>query len=583
MAIQTTKSQLKKLKVLAEGGEAIIYVFNQNSVLKIFKDQSTLSAKEQKINAMLGKKAQNGLAVLPEDIVTINGKFVGYQMPIIPDGEPLHNFTKARFVKDHSLTNLDALQIITQLSKAIDDVHNAGFVIGDVSDNNFLASLKSGHPISLIDTDSWGINGLAPDAYTETFTPSEAYNGNSAIKLNEKTDNFGFSVLAFNVMTRIHPFGGNYQKSPNMNTVERIKRKLSLLGQHNIVYNDRLFNWSWMSPDLIDVLKNTFENGRRKSISGELDDQLRHSKHCKLHNVYYYDRYADCPLCAGVQKLKKVQPVIVPTGQGPQVVLIFSEPNIRFMLSKDTYVDIDDNFVYIPTKRTFKRQSRSKIYFASNGRYVISFLPSNFLVYDANDEQVANIDTMFHSSHAVCGANVLYTDAGGQVHRMLLSGAGLQDEVLFQSSNPLLSLNELGEYFVVNQYRNQIMISYKGHDVEIKGVSTIKEYAIKFDSISKTWLLIYEESSGAFRSMIFGQNGKEYDDNIVRYSATPLSNICYYNGTVYDPGIDSFTGTNLKKGTSKIFQCDKVDETSMLQFENNGFIIVGDTTIHRFG
>ena len=190
---------------------------------------------------------------------------------------------------------------------------------------------------------------------------------------------------------------------------------------------------------------------------------------------------------------------------------------------------------------------------------------------------------MANSSYAIEGASVLFVDRGDLLHRMLLSVAGLQDEVLFQASNPLLALNEFGEHFVVNRYHDRIMVSYKGHDVEITGTPQIREYAIKFDAVTKTWVFIYEESNGAFRTMVFGANGKEYDDNIVRYSATPLSNIAYRNGTVYDPGIKAFTGTNLKKGSSKVFQCDAVDETCMLRLDGNGFIIVGDTTVQRFG
>ena len=584
MAIQMTKAQLNKLAKLAEGGEATIYSYDKGTVLKIFKNPAVLSVKEQKVSAMLGKKSRGNLAILPTDIVTIGGKFVGYQMPVVTSGEPLHSFTKARFVRDHGFTNLDALQIVTQLSHAVDEVHNAGFVIGDVSDNNFMASIDSGHQIHLIDTDSWGINGLAPDAYTETFTPPEAYNGKKGMRLTEETDIFGFRVLAFNVLTRIHPFGGNYKKSPNMNTVERIKNGLSLLGPHDIVYNEALFNWSWMSPKLLETMRGAFEGDRRDAITNELDEQLAHSKLCKVHNLYYYDRYTDCPLCSGVAKLKQVtQVVVATTATGPKVVLVFSDPTVHMMLGPDTYFDTSGNIVYIPTGKSFPRRSNARMHFASGGRYLISMLRSKFVVQNDEGIEVAEIERMANSSYAVEGASVLFVDRGDLLHRMLLSVAGLQDEVLFQASNPLLALNEFGGYFVVNRYRDRIMVSYKDHDVEITGTPQIREYAIKFDAVTKTWVFIYEEPSGAFRTMVFGVNGKEYDDNIVRYSATPLSNIAYRNGTVYDPGIKAFTGTNLKKGSSKVFQCDAVDETSMLRLDGNGFIIVGDTTVQHFG
>ena len=586
MAINLTKTQLNKLPKLAEGGEAIIYAYDNKTVLKIFKNPAVLPIKQLKVESMLGKKrfTRGGIAVLPIDVVFINNKFAGYQMIVIVEGEPLHNFTKARFVRDHGFTNLDALQIIVQLSYAMDDVHDAGFVIGDVSDNNFMASVAPGHRTYLIDTDSWGGNGLPPDAYTETFTPPEAYDSRG-MKLTKETDNFGFRVLAFNVLTRIHPFGGSYKKAPNMNTVDRIKNKISLLGQHDIMYNDTLFNWSWMSPELIQTMKEGFEGDRRDSITAELDEQLAHSKLCKIHGLYYFDRYTDCPLCSGVAKLKPVIQVVttVPTVAGPKVVVVFAEPDVHMMLDQNTYFDNTGNIVYIPTKKSFPRVPGARMHFASGGRFLVSMLPARMQVKDGDGNNIANIERLMNSSYAIEGANILYVDTGDVLHKMLLSSIGLQDQTLFQASNPLLSLNELGEYFVVNRYHDRIMVSYKGRDVEIPGTPKIKEYVIKYDTITKTWLFIYEEASGAFRTMIFGENGLGYNDNVVRYSATPLSNVAYRNGTVYDPGIKSFTGTNLKKGTSKIFQCDVVDETCILRLEGNSFIIVGDTTVSRFG
>ncbi|MBO7560683.1 hypothetical protein J6T21_01430, partial [Candidatus Saccharibacteria bacterium] len=569
MAISVTKASLKKLNKLAEGGEAIIYSYNNNTVLKIFKDPNVLPAKEQKIRAMLGKKSN--LAVLPIDIVETNGKFIGYQMPMIDCGEPLHSFTKARFIKDNGFTNLDALQIVTQLAHAIENVHKAGFVIGDVSDNNFMASLEKGHQISLIDTDSWGINGLRPDAYTETFTPPEAYKKGGGLTLTQETDNFGFAVLAFNVLTRIHPYGGNYKQSPNMNTVERMKKRISLLGKHDIVYNDTLFNWSWMNPKLLESLEKTFEGDERGVITSELDEQLAHSKLCKIHKLYYYDRFTDCPLCSGVAKLKAVAKVVIQTtATGPKVTLIFSSDDVHMMLNAKAYFDTEGNVVDITTKKKYQRIEKAKVYLTPNGRYLVSVLKSRIIIQKEN-EVIADIAKMSNSSFAIDGAHFLYVDNGDILHEMLISEAGLLEKPLFQTSNPLLETSPDG-HFVVNRYVDRIMISYTNHDIEITETPKIKEYAIKYDQITKTWLFIYEEANGSFRTMIFGEKGKQYDDNIVRYTATPLSNILYRKGTVYDPGNKEIVGTNLEKGASKVFQCDVVDETSMLSFDE-GIII----------
>ena len=580
--MKISKSQLGHLPKLAEGGEATVYSY-KGAALKVFKDPKVLPAKEQKVKYLL-KAPKIPAVIRPTEPVTTGGAFIGYLMPEITSGEPLHSFTKARFVRDHGFTNRDALEIVTKLGAAIEEVHQHGFIIGDVSDNNFLTTLDDRHEIFLIDADSWGINGLPPNAFTETFVPPEAY-GAHHMDLTEKTDSFGFAVLAFNLLTRIHPFGGSYKPQPNLNTAERIKSGLSLLGGHDITYNDRLFNWSWMSPDLAKVLEKTFEGDRREPITDELKDQLAHSKYCGVHKLYYYDRYTDCPLCAGVAKLKKVIPaVVIPTATGPKVVLIFSDPAIHLLLDENSYFDTAGNFVYRPTGTKVPREKGTRMYFASNGRYLVTCFKSYFKIQEVGETEEVVIDRLLSSNFAVEGASILYVDRGGQVHKLFLSAIGFQDELLFPTVNPLLALNSLGEYFVASQYPDRLVISLKGRDIEVEHVTKIREYAIKYDQRTKTWLFIYEKPNGAFRTMVLSvENGILYDDDRLRYSATVLSNVCYHGGTVYDPGNRAFTGTNLLRGTSKTFPCDVVDEASSLEFDGKGFLILGGTTIHRFG
>jgi hypothetical protein len=69
----------------------------------------------------------------------------------------------------------------------------------------------------------------------------------------------------------------------------------------------------------------------------------------------------------------------------------------------------------------------------------------------------------------------------------------------------------------------------------------------------------------------------------LRFDATPLSNICFANGTIFDPGAGKITGTNPIKGTAKEFVCSIVDESSSLQFTNGGFVVINDDKIYRFG
>ena len=224
-------SRFESLKKLAEGGEAIIYEYDDKRVLKIYKSNVDLTRKEQKVNYFISIKQQfSPNVIVPEEVVLVKGKFVGYAMRKLIGSEDLHMLTKPKYLTTAHLTNQDVLQIVTNLGTNLQKLHSAGVIVGDISDYNFQMSGKSCY---FIDVDSWGVDGkFTPDAYTELFTCPDSYAPNGSILFSKENENYNFALLAFNMLTRIHPFGGTYLPDKDLSTVDRMKRKLSLLGVH---------------------------------------------------------------------------------------------------------------------------------------------------------------------------------------------------------------------------------------------------------------------------------------------------------------------------------------------------------------
>ena len=232
MAINfTSRSRMESLNKLAEGGEATIYEYDAKRVLKIFKPNVDLARKEEKVKYFISIKGQFPKNVIgPEEVVTVNGKFVGYVMKKLVDSEDLHMLTKSKYLTAARLSNKDVLQIITNLGMNLRKLHSTGVIVGDVSDYNFQMNGKCDY---FIDVDSWGVQGkYLPDAYTELFTCPDSYATNGSIKFSKENEYYNFAVLAFNMLTKIHPFGGTYLPDKNISTLERMKRKISIVGAY---------------------------------------------------------------------------------------------------------------------------------------------------------------------------------------------------------------------------------------------------------------------------------------------------------------------------------------------------------------
>ena len=582
----TSRSRIESLNKLAEGGEATIYEYDSKRVIKIFKPNVDLARKEQKINYFISIKGQFPQNVIgPEEVVTVKGEFVGYAMKKLVDSEDLHMLTKPKYLTAARLSNQDVLQIITDLGLHLGKLHSTGVIVGDISDYNFQMNGKCDY---FIDVDSWGFEGkYTPDAYTERFTCPDSYAANGSIIFSKENENYNFAVLAFNMLTRIHPFGGTYLPDKSLSTLERMKRKLSILGRHkgDIKIPKIIGSWKWMSPQLEKDFVEIFEQGKKMDITPDLQELLKNMKYCSTHDIYYYSKFNECPLCNENAKVKVV-PVVAKVTQvpnGPQITIVFANSDCAYILSNVHYLNRTGEAVHFETGRKFAIARGKRVDFSNDGKVVYVTDDDTTQVYDANNQVTATIERMYKSNYLVKDRNVYYVDRGNNLVNLSITQYGNMPKYLGQVYNPLFEVSEDGKFFIVSAYPKTAIITTPDYTFEVSYSGRINEYAIKYDKQTQKWLFVYQMPNGKYRTLVFAKNRIVYDDDVIMYNAQPLSNIDFFNNTIYDPADSKIIGTNLVKNTAKEFDCSVADESSRLQFTGRGFKIYNKNNIYNYG
>lgn len=148
---------------LGKGGEGAVYqiVGAAGSVAKVFKQDKRTESRHRKLLVMLNTAMPDSAMeqiTWPIDVIYENGSFVGYVMPKIKNSEALN----VMYSDKYKCTLLEKITIAKNLCVAINSVHNAGQVCGDLNPKNISVDHSSARVV-LVDTDSYHItekNGM---------------------------------------------------------------------------------------------------------------------------------------------------------------------------------------------------------------------------------------------------------------------------------------------------------------------------------------------------------------------------------------------------------------------------------------
>lgn len=557
------KNDVSKLPVLAEGGEGIIYEY-RNKLIKAYKPHVNLATKEKKVKLLMAKNLPSEI-ISPIDIVyNSRNKFIGYIMNKV-DGEEFKKLSNKKFVKSNSITKKEILKMLDRLFEVLVSLHNQGIYIGDLNDQNIL--FDKNYNIFIIDCDSWSIDDEKCDVAMDLFKDPLLVSNN----FDKKTDTYAFSVLSWKSLTRIHPFGGTTQS--DMNIMERMRKGISVIDNSKVTIPKTIGSWAGLSPELINALKAIFEN-RSRELHGEIHDLSCHLKYCDVDKDYYYDKYNVCPVCDSSAKINR-KPINQGVQSGLQLIELLLKSNIKAVIDETMYIDTDDNVVDIKSGRKCKHKNLIKYHFHSDG-FLIEEDNNTIIIHSNKDYE---LDKKFKSRVILDDDKLYYISKQNTLTEVTITKNGNSFRNMCKCSDSCYFEVSKGKYCVVNYYRNKIIFDINGTNHIYNYNERITNYGIHYDCVSNKWLVILENDTNNFLTLVFKDSEIQYECDKIKYDCS-LGNVCMSNSTIFFPIDGKIRGFAYVKDMFKDFQCSIVDYDSKLIKNGKKFIIVNDENIY---
>ena len=199
------KYKINDTKEIARGGEGAIYELGADTVAKIY--HPGIEPLDQKKFEFL-KRLDKNLFIAPQELLfNSTSKVVGFSMEYLPtDFYPISNLFAKSFCTTHGVDKKIKLKVIENLIKAVEYAHRMNVVIGDLNCFNIMVNDKG--DIKFIDTDSYQTPGFTHSGRLLDEIRDYYYQG----RIDDKSDCFALSILAFNLLSFTHPFKGIHKQ-----------------------------------------------------------------------------------------------------------------------------------------------------------------------------------------------------------------------------------------------------------------------------------------------------------------------------------------------------------------------------------
>lgn len=240
----------------ASGGEGKLFNVNEKGILKsekkvakIFKSNVNIVEKEEKIMAMLKNMPDDPFNELTWPIEILhdgNKRFVGYVMKKAESGESLSTlYEYGSFSKFPDLSLSSKITVAVNICSALNNVHKAGHICGDLNPNNISINIRTGR-VTFLDTDSYHIIDenisyrckVGMPEYIPHELQDKLKDGLDIANLPTYTKNTDYFALATHIfqllMNGVHPFA--------CATVKSNKSVVCPLPFENITKGNFIFN-----------------------------------------------------------------------------------------------------------------------------------------------------------------------------------------------------------------------------------------------------------------------------------------------------------------------------------------------------
>jgi serine/threonine protein kinase len=316
------------------GGEGAIYEVPHypNLVAKVYHAQRRTPERIAKLQIMVAHPPVNPTEHLnhpsiawPTELLrdTATNQLVGFVMPRVRQMLPLSEVYNPRARRRQlPLFNYRYLvRTARNLCAAVQAVHQAGYVIGDLNESNVLVSDQA--LVTLVDADSFQVRDPETGVVYRSlvgkpeYTPPELQGCSFAdVDRQPEHDAFALAVLIFRLlMEGFHPFDGVYRgrgEPPEMGARIRNGYFPYARGRTGIEPSPLAPPFEMLHPDLQALFVRCFEEGHRnRSVRPRVEDWLEALEgaedalqQCGQNEQHYYwVHWSGCPWCARQQAL----------------------------------------------------------------------------------------------------------------------------------------------------------------------------------------------------------------------------------------------------------------------------------------
>lgn len=546
---------------IAEGGEGCIYEYG-NQVIKVFKDTVDITAKERKVKSLLKLNLPSFIICPKDEVVDAKGKFIGYLMDRVYADE-FKRLANRKYVVANNISTKDILEMLVKIQKTLAVLHNNNIFVGDLNDQNILFDRKNN--VFFIDCDSWSIGSdhcsVAMDLFRDPKLVADHFNAD--------TDHYAFAILAWKSLTRLHPFGGTM--TPDMRILDRMQKGISVIDRADITVPKTVKSWKWVSPNLVKEFKNVFNDGGRTELNS-LQDVCDNLCQCPKDGEYYFNKFTSCPFCNENAEVR-MKPMSCGTMSGLKCFAVYNPDKVKIMFGKGVYLDQDNN-IHVD-KHTTKYTQGVQYHYLENGMQILEYA-SYFVVYS---KQEYHFEKKFKTNIAVDGNHVYFVSEQNSFKKIEVRPEGNFITQICKCSNRSFFEVSDGDFCLVNYYDDQLIVNINGMNTVIKYPKKITNYGLHKDSVTKKWLLLFENEDGKFNTIVIDKNKVEFTTDAIRYQCQ-LSSVCFSNTTIFIPIDQKIRGYSYSKQAFKDFECTVVSDDSSLSRKGKGFIIVNPENMY---
>lgn len=288
---------LPKDKVLDSGGEALIFEFSPQKVIKVYHDPTPHRGK--KLLDWRGADFQ-----LPPNICSPlelahdgQGNIVGFVMKRLSDNcESIGAFGNRKWRTNNSITTKTVVQALLHMGKTLSAAHNQGIVVGDVNDKNEV--LNGTHDkVAWIDVDSWQWKKYPCMVGTKDFLHPDLYGVDlsQSPQFKAEHDWWSYAVILCRSLLRVHPFRSGIHPDCR-GTMDRATAGITVLDS-DVQYPGIGISPETLSDDMLDVIVSCL---KRKETGFPLDSLKEFGQslvECSSCGLWHAQSRKQCPGC----------------------------------------------------------------------------------------------------------------------------------------------------------------------------------------------------------------------------------------------------------------------------------------------